>query len=248
MTGLAAISAGSIGGEMGRTVSIICSDEPRNGKTLLARLITDCLSLAGPEGFRVFDTDHPHGGLAGYFPGNSRIVDFTRTQGQVTVFDTIIGEPDHDYVIDLQASLLDRFFAIFEDIGFDTAAHEAGITVAVYFLIDRSLTSVAAAARLSGMLRHSSFIPVRNEALGNILTLPEAARIFHEMKKTRDLVMPRLSIPALNRIDEPDFTFAGFIERNGDGETLEMRVELWNFLESVYNQRETAEKGGPVLF
>lgn len=233
--------------DMPRTVSIICSDEPRNGKTLFARLLADCLSLGGTELLRIFDTDHPHGGLAGYFPASSDIVEFSKTGGQVRLFDTIMAEPGFDYVIDLQDHLLEQFFSIFADIGFAEAASSAGISITVYYLVDRHLNSVERAARLARSFTDVHFVPVRNEALGNVLSLPQAAKLYHEMPKTRDLALPRLSIAALNRIDEADFTFARFIESNGSAEALEMRIELWNFLESVYNQRQTAEAGGPVV-
>lgn len=192
--------------------------------------------LSGPESFRIFDTDFPHGALAGYFPASARIVDFSKTQGQVRLFDTVLGEPDHDYIVDLDASMLWRFFQIYRDIGFDRAAADKGITVTVYFFIDRSLTSVEALAKVSKMIDEAGLIAVRNEMIGNVLTIPRAAAVYQDIPKTGEIQLPRLSVDALNHIDAPAFTFSDFIAHNGANTLLELRIEIWNFLETVYNQ------------
>ena len=195
---------------------------------------------------RIFDTDFPNGGLAGYFPASSRIIDFSRTGDQVLVFDTMVGEPNHDYVIDLQDNLLNPFFRIYSDIAFDEGAAEAGIAVSVYFMLDRTLTSVRAASEVSRLAAGASFIPVRNEAIGNILAIPEGARLYEGIRKNREIMLPRLSIDALNLIDDPQFSFSGFVARNGEGYPLELKIELFQFLETIYNQRRADEAGGPV--
>lgn len=205
--------------------------------------MTDLLSLSGESSFRVFDTDFPHGDLAGYFPNSSKVLDFSKTGGQVEIFDTILSEPHFDYVIDLEASLLKRFFRIYSDIGFEQAARDASLDVSVYFMLDRKISSVAVALETSKYFKHSHFIPIRNEAMGNILTLPQAANIYSQIKYSREIQLPRLSINALNFIDLPEFSFAGFLSRNGEGVPLELRIEIWAFLESVYNQRQSGENG-----
>ena len=213
---------------------------------MLARILADALSLAGEERLRIFDTDFPDGGLAGYFPASSRIVDFTRTGDRVLVFDTMVDEPDHDYVVDLQANLLKPFFKVYSDIAFDEGAAEAGIAVSVYFMLDRTLTSVNAAAEISRLAGSASFVPVRNEAIGNILAIPEGARRYEAIRKNREIMLPRLSVDALNLIDDPQFSFSGFVARNGEGYPLELKIELFQFLETIYNQRRADEAGGPV--
>ena len=202
--------------------------------------------MAGEERLRVFDTDFPDGGLAGYFPASSRIIDFARTGDQVLVFDTMVDEPDHDYVIDLQDNLLKPFFKVYSDIAFAEGAAEAGIAVSVYFMLDRTLTSVRAAAEVSRLAAGASFVPVRNEAIGNILAIPEGARLYEGIRKNREIMLPRLSVDALNLIDDPQFSFSGFVARNGEGYPLELKIELFQFLETIYNQRRVDEAGGPV--
>lgn len=228
-------------------VHIVCSNESRNGKTLFARLYADCLSLGGMERLRIFDTDYPNGRLAHYFPANSEIVDLTKTGGQVRLFDTIVSEPNYQYVIDLQASLLDRFFKIFSDIQFDEGAAEAGISTAVYFIVDRSMSSIHAAEAVREKLTVADFVMVTNEAIGTLLHMPSAAADYLRIPKDRDLVLPQLSWKASELIEEPGFTFAGFIAGESRDLPVELRVEMWNFLEKIYNQRSVAGSGATLL-
>lgn len=159
----------------------------------------------------------------------------------------MLAEPAHAYVIDLQAPLTDDFFRLFRDIGFDEAAEEAGLTISVYFMLDRALTSVQAMERISRLLGRAHLVPVRNEAIGDVLLIPQAAFIYKGIHKSRELLLPRLSLEALDLIDEPDFTFAEFIARNGAGVSPELRTELWNFLVAVYDQRRSDREGGNVV-
>lgn len=232
---------------MGTHVHIVCSNEARNGKTLFARLYADILSLSGAERVRVFDTDHPNGSLAHWFPGQSEIVDLNKTGGQVRLFDTIIGEPGYNYVIDLQAGLLERFFTIFHDIAFDEGAKEAGIGVAVFYLLDRSVSSIHKAAWVRSKLSCSDFAIVKNEALGTLLHMPSAAREYMEIPKDRDLNLPKLSAGARDFIQQPGFSFGRFLTGGAMDAPLELRLEITEFLERLYNQRKQGGSGTTLV-
>lgn len=196
---------------------------------------------------RIFDTDHPNGGLSHYFPYNSEIIDLSRTVHQVRLFDTIIAEPQFHYVIDLQSELLTKFFKIFSDIRFDEGAMEAGIGVAVFFIVDRSMSSIHAAERLRGYLTCSEFILVRNDAVGTLLHMPAAAANYLRINKDRDLVMPKLSPNALAFIEQRGFTFTDFIAGEISPPPEAVRIELWKFLETIYNQRGASGSGTTLL-
>jgi hypothetical protein len=228
-------------------VYIVCSDQARNGKSLFARLYADCLSLTGPDQVRIFDTDFPNGGLAQFFPYHSEIIDLSRTIDQVRLFDTIIGEPNFHYVIDLQSELLTKFFKIFSDIRFDEGAMEAGIGVAVFFIVDRSMSSISAAEKVRAQLTCSEFIMVRNDAIGTLLHLPSAAEKYLRIDKDRDLVLPRLSPNTLAFIEQRGFTFTDFIAGEMAPPPDAVRLELWKFLETIYNQRSMSGSGTTLL-
>lgn len=228
-------------------IYIICSNEARNGKTLFARLYADTLSLSGRDRISIFDTDFPNGGIAKHFPEHTQIVDISKTAGQVKLFDTMIGEPGRNHLVDLQSQWLDKFFTIFHDIAFDVGAAEAGIGVVVFFMVDRSISSIEAAAAIRRKLRKSEFVAIRNAAIGNLLHIPSAARSYMRIEKDRDLLLPRLSDAASVYIERPGFTFTDFIARNGGDAPIEIRNELWDFLEIIYNQREAGSSGTTLL-
>lgn len=232
---------------MGTHVHIVCSNEARNGKTLFARIYGDILSLSGVDRVRVFDTEYPNGSLAHWFAGQSEIVDLTKTGGQVRLFDTIIAEPNFNYVIDLQAGLLERFFTIFHDIAFDEGAEEAGIGVAVFFLLDRSISSIHKAAWVRDKLSCSDFAVVQNEALGTLLHLPSAAKDYLSIPKDRDLSLPRLSVKAREYVEQPGFSFGRFLTGGAAEAPVEIRMELTRFLEVLYNQRKRSGSGTTLV-
>ena len=228
---------------IGSHIYIICSDQARNGKTLFARLYTDFLSLSGFDSVHLFDTDYPNGGLSRYFPDNSEIVDLSKTAGQVRLFDTMIENPDRHYVVDLQSELLDRFFKIFHDISFDSGAAESGLDITVFFILDRSMSSIHAADRLRGRLGDSSLVLVQNGAVGSILHLPSAASEYSEIEKDRDIVLPKFSDTARNYVEDPNFSFARFIAGGYRDAPIDIRQEVWSFLESLYEQRDSGGEG-----
>ena len=90
-------------------ITVVCSDEARNGKTLLARLITDHMLLTGREP-HVFDCDAPRGDIVRYFPEITTLIDIEHTRGQIKLFDTVLADPWRNYIIDLPAHGLDPFF------------------------------------------------------------------------------------------------------------------------------------------
>ena len=155
----------------------------------------------------------------------------------------MIARPDINYVIDLQSSLLNRFFAIFRDIGFDQGAAEAGTGISVFFIVDRSMSSILAAEKLRPKIGESTFVLVHNEAIGTLLHLPSAASEYSEIEKDRDLVLPKFSDAARDYIEDVRFSFADFIAGGYHDTPMAIRHELWSFLESLYNQRSRGETG-----
>lgn len=175
-----------------------------------------------------------------WFPDHTEIIDLTRTIDQVKLFDTMIAEPANNYVVDLQASLLVKFFNIFSDIAFDEGAREAGIGVSVYFLLDRSTSSLQAARMVRSKLRCSEYVVVINEAIGTLFHLASARENYLRIPKDREVVLPRISTAAREYIEQPGFSFSGFIAGHSEAAPSAVRFELWNLLETIYNQRSPA--------
>ncbi len=221
-------------------VNIICSNGAGNGKTLLSRVFVDYLALIGRTA-RVFDTDGAHGGIADYFRGISRVVDLSKTEGQVELFDTILAEPLHDYVIDLSSKHFSRFFKVFSEIGFEQGAQEAGLRVAVYYILQPTIGSVLSGAGVRDGLRHSRFIPVHSEVLGDGRGDPAFAANFQLLRPDRELRLPMLEPEAAAYVCRPDFSFQNLFTEAFTEVEPKPREQLCDFLEALHKQFQSVQ-------
>ncbi len=182
-------------------IYIICSDRHRNGKTLLARVLVDYLMLEGKDPF-VIDAGFPEGALRASFPGRTALVDFSQVQGQMKLFDTIMGSPGRDYVIDLPAPQTEKFFEAFSQLDFYNEATRAGFQLVVLFVVDKDLSSLKSADAIRQLVSPAMFIPVRNAFVGSALA-------HHETALTID--MPILDREVMNLIEVKRFSLRSFI-------------------------------------
>jgi hypothetical protein len=148
------------------TIHIVASDANRNGKTLLARLITDYLLLDKRDPFLI-DTDAPEGPLRHFFPGRTVLADFEKTPGQMKVFDTILGAPRRDYVVDLPQRHMHPFFTATKELNFWAEARAQGFRIFVYFIVDRAASSLKAGREIEQQAGADLFIAVRNDHVGS---------------------------------------------------------------------------------
>ncbi len=151
------------------TIYIVCSDRHRNGKTLLARVLVDYLMLEGKDPF-VIDACFPEGPLRAAFPGRTALVDFTQVQGQMKLFDTILGSLGRDYVIDLPAPQMENFFETLRKLGFQEEAERMGFQLVVLFIVDKELASLNAADDVRDAIAPDMLVAVRNDYVGSSLT------------------------------------------------------------------------------
>ena len=146
------------------TFNIVCSDELRNGKTLVARLLADYLILCGREP-AIFDLASGPGGIRRFFPFRARKIDLSSTLHQMALFDRALTQPDQDYVVDLPAHLRLEFFELMTTLGFCELSTARNVNTAIFFLIDRTIASLLAARQLRDDYRLARFIVVKNEAI-----------------------------------------------------------------------------------
>ncbi len=148
------------------TIYIICSDRHRNGKTLLARVLVDYLMLDGKDPF-VIDANVPEGPLRAAFPGRTALVDFEQVQGQMKLFDTIVGSLGRDYVVDLPAPQTENFFVILKQLNVLAEATRLGFRFAVLFIVDKEWASLNAAEDLRAAIAPHVMLKVRNLHVGS---------------------------------------------------------------------------------
>ncbi len=258
---------------MASVVHIFCSDTARTGKTLLARVFADLSSLRREGNPIIFDTDISGNGIVNYFPEKTSLIDLSMVADQVRMFDTIMQLHDpngpsvnkgsgagkksnqsgvinsaagSDFVVDVAASDLGRFFEMFNDIGFERGAAEARLDVRIYYLVNWSLKSLQRTEQIRSLLKSSDFFAVRNMGIQafSFTPAPHEADLVPEIDIS--LFLKALSPSVFGLVNEKEFSFARF----ASGEYTEIKTranrEIWNFLEGIYNQTSLPARGSVI--
>ena len=188
----------------------------------------------------IFDTDLSGNGIVNYFPEKTRDIDLSKVADQVLLFDTMLETGSDgksiDYVVDVSANELNRFFRIFSDIGFERGAFEVNLDVHVCYIISWTLKSLKNAAKIRDVLVDSRFTVVRNMGIEALPFTPDPEEESQVPNLEIDLFLNALSPEVFRIINDTQFSFARFIEGGHDDLEYELRAEIWNFLEDVHNQ------------
>ncbi|VAW22580.1 hypothetical protein MNBD_ALPHA12-477 [hydrothermal vent metagenome] len=237
--------------DIGSLVYIICSDTARVGKTLLARVFAATMALRHDNNPLIFDTDLSGNGIINYLPDKTSLIDLSKVADQVAMFDTMIEAnqnqdsgvvscpptiPAQDFVIDLAASELRRFFAIFNDIGFERGSVEAGLEVRIYYLVSWTLKSLQTCDKIASKLTASRFFAVRNMAIDAFAFTPDPLERSEVPEINISLFLNKLSPAAFAIVNEHWFSFSTFVSGGYKGLERNVRREIWKFLEDIYNQ------------
>ena len=205
------------------TVFIICSDQARNGKTLLARVLIDFLLIEGRDPF-CFDLSHPTPGLRNFFPGRTALVDFAAEEGQAKVFDVIYARPGRDYVIDVPAQHLARFCEVTANRALAASAQRMNFRTAVLYIVDRDQKSLETAIAVEDLLQPDMLVPVANRFVGSALPagVPGPALIMREMQDELHSV-----------VADRRFSLRGFMLGDEAAVPVRLRTSLKNFLHGL---------------
>ncbi len=170
--------------------------------------------------------------MARWFPASSETIDFQKLREQVKLFDTIIKEPEKNYVIDLLPEHLKRFFTIFHDTGFDCACREVGIGTGVFFLRTSSDDSPQQAFWIRSMLRTASLTVVTEESIPTPSGIWVPGRRVVVEGRYRETILPQLSATAIQCVENPGFQFSWYYS----GRVIlpaEVKLELSFFMEKL---------------
>ncbi len=118
-----------------------------------------------------------------------------------------------DFVVDVAASDLGRFFEMFNDIGFERGAAEARLDVRIYYLVNWSLKSLQRTEQIHSLLKSSDFFAVRNMGIQafSFTPAPHEADLVPEIDIS--LFLKALSPSVFGLVNEKEFSFAGNIRR-----------------------------------
>ena len=218
---------------------IVCSDRTRCGKTLTARLYGDFLLLTGRNPL-VFDTAPPPGGIIDFYPERTVTVDLFRTTGQVALFDTILGSPTRDTVVDLATQHLQRFFDVMIEIDFLAEADRVGMLVCILYITDRTAASLRAARDIKERSGVVHLFTVCNEGAGLLIDRDGMSYAYSGLSPESELVVPALDPDVMEAIEQPVFSFAGVVEgrqgRLGESELLRLLTFLNQVLPAIRQQ------------
>lgn len=206
------------------TIFIVCSDQHRNGKTLLARVLVDLLMLDNRDPF-VIDVDPPLGPLRTHFPGRTALVDFATIPGQMKLFDTILGSPGRDYVIDLPAIHTENFFEAGLELGAFAEARRVGFRIFVLFIVDQAKASAAIARNLSKLEALDLVVPVFNAFVGSSWGEGEYA-----------MTLPLLNQDVIKAISAKRLSLRNFVLGDEEGLTTDQQSELGEFLVRIMSE------------
>lgn len=205
------------------TVYVVCSDQHRNGKTLLARLVTDYLLLEGRDPFCI-DLSHPEGALRSYFPGRTVLADFAHITGQMQTFDTMLQAPNRDYVIDVAVQHLQAFSEAVRSLDILSAASDAGLAVAILFVVDSVDDSLHAATIFERAFVPALFVPVRNEHVGS--ALPQGFR-------GPAIYLHSLEADLWDIVGNRRFSFRTYVLGDEGAVPVRLRPQLKSFLQAA---------------
>jgi hypothetical protein len=214
------------------TIFIVCSDQHRNGKTLLARVLVDLLMLDDRDPF-VIDVDPPLGPLRTHFPGRTALVDFATVPGQMKLFDTILGSPGRDYVIDLPATQTENFFETALELGALVEARHLGFRLFVLFIVDQAKASAAIAQNLKKLTELDLVVPVYNTFIGSSWSEGDYA-----------LTLPLLDQGIIKAISDKRLSLRNFVLGDEEGLTTAQQSALGEFLVRVMTELRDLE---PIL-
>ncbi|MFO0991443.1 MAG: hypothetical protein U1E67_05880 [Hyphomicrobiales bacterium] len=225
--------------------SIICSDQPRNGKTLVARLVADYQLLCQHE-TEIFDLASDARGLTIFFPVRGRRIDLTRTTDQMALLDRALATPPHDCVVYVPPHLNDGFFKYLRQFDFSAAARAHGVEIVIYYVVDKASGSLSAAESIRVANSGDRFIIVWNEAFMPSVREGFATGLLNTLKKDGQLILPKLAPNLLKPVEDPGFSFSNFVLSDEPRLPPAMADTLKAFLADIFQQLDVIEGAAEV--
>lgn len=200
------------------TMILVGADKGGVGKTTIARALMDYFETKGIE-HRAFDTE---GVLRRFQPEKTQVVDLTKSDGQMAVFDTVRSAAFT--VIDIRAGLLTPTLKTLADIGFLDDVKESKIKISVMHVLGSSLASLDEIAATQKLVEGSRHYLVQN----HINDAPFLA-MSDAMKKVGDglLDIPMLDTRAADTVDTAGVSFNAFMANEGNSLVLRRYVRHW---------------------
>jgi hypothetical protein len=192
-------------------VFIICSPRPLVGKTLIARLLTEFLTLKNGD-VAAFDINLKEPSLLEYLPKVTETAEVDNTFGKMALMDRVIVNDGITKVIDLGFHAFDEFFKMSEEIGFMKEAARRGVAPVILFVADTDRVSARSYPMLQQQVPATSLVTIDNEYVVR-------GELPHVMAQGRVLRIAALPTFLKTYIDRLTFSFTGYLRSEQDSST-----------------------------
>jgi hypothetical protein len=190
---------------------IVASPRPKNGKTLLARLIADYFRGLGQRPV-IFDTDTYEPKLASYFPGKAKVIDLDKVPGQMALFDRLSQPSAETRVVDLTHRQFEKFFGLMRSMDFVAEAKSHAVLPVILYIADCDADTYERGWRLMQEFPECAFVVVENLRLGEVEV---TARVGEAYQAFEDhglhMVLPALEPFFVGMIDNTTLSLAEFM-------------------------------------
>jgi hypothetical protein len=213
-------------------VIITGSDRGGVGKTTCARVLVDYFKRQGVT-YRAFDTESPLGVLQRFHPDKTQIVDLTRSDDQMKVFDNL--RDAQITLIDIRAGLLSKTLRTLSEIGFLDGVKQGKLKIAVLHVIgssEASFQEIKATAAIVEGAKH--WLVVNHATDASFLGLSD------ELKKVGEGVIDigKLNDLAAEHVDNAGVGFDTFVADEKNSAVLRGYVRAW--LHRAFQQFDSA--------
>lgn len=228
------------------TIHFIGGEKGGVGKSLVARLLAQYF-IDHNMPFLGFDSDRSHGALLRFYPDYASPVVIDRYESLDTVVESATDDAERRIIVDLAAQTHQPLVQWMEESGMLELAHESGIAVRYWHVMDSGKDSVDLLSRLLDRFDNQlSYVLVLNQLRGDDFDILEKSG-----QKDRALALgakiatlPRLHDSAMARIDAHSTSFwaaahSGDKELTGLGLLERQRVKVW--LRKVYAELANIE-------
>jgi hypothetical protein len=219
-------------------VYFCCSPHKRTGATTTARLLSDYYIVNG-RNFAGFDTDPQEPDYGARFPQAVAIVDATKVQGQVAMFDRLLVHDETPKIVDVRHRFYNGFLETLGEIGFMDEAPKARVQPIMLFHADATDASLAASIALAGRWPDLGMVIVTNKGAAPLG--PDALDILAPFPSPRRFVIGALDPTTRACFEAPDFSLSHFLLTPPSEMSIVVRTSLRAWVAPIFTQFKTFE-------
>lgn len=213
-------------------VIIVGADKGGVGKTTVSRALMDYFDT-GKAGsgvvYRAFDTESPLGNLKRFFADQTEIVDLTRSDDQMKIFDTL--KDRQITVIDVRAGLLSETLKTLAEIGYLADAKEGKLKITVLHVLGSTQASFDEIKATAGLVEGAKHYLVVNHVNDSAYI-----GLSEDLKRVGNGIIdiPKLDELAAEHLDGAATSAGNFVANEKHSAVMRRYVKAW--LAKVFKQ------------